>query len=75
MSPVTEVRFASFLSGGFITMAAINPPDWKLANRTVTAKLKLERCHFTFFLKKKNATKGSPILIKTCQFEGPHVDS
>ena len=30
----TDVRFASFLSGGFITMAVINPPDWKLANRT-----------------------------------------
>ena len=33
-SHCTEVRFASFLSGGFITMAVINPPDWKLANRT-----------------------------------------
>ena len=30
----TEVRFASFLSGGFTTMAVINPPDWKVANRT-----------------------------------------
>ena len=30
----TEVRFASFLSSGFTTMAAINLPDWKLANRT-----------------------------------------
>ena len=29
-----EVRFASFLSGGFTTMTVINPPDWKLANRT-----------------------------------------
>ena len=30
----TEVRFASFLSGGFTTMAVINLSDWKLANRT-----------------------------------------
>ena len=30
----TEVRFASFLSGGFTTMAVINPPDCKLANQT-----------------------------------------
>jgi hypothetical protein len=27
----TEVRFASFLSGGFTTMAVINPPEKKLA--------------------------------------------
>ena len=30
----TEVRFASFLSGGFTTRAVINPPEKKLANRT-----------------------------------------
>ena len=29
----TEVRFASFLSGGFTTMAVINPPERKLAKR------------------------------------------
>ena len=28
----TELRFASFLSGGLTTMAVINPPEWKLAN-------------------------------------------
>ena len=27
----TEVRFASFLSGGFTTMAVKNPPERKLA--------------------------------------------
>ena len=27
-----DVRFASFLSGGFTTMAVINPPETKLAN-------------------------------------------
>ena len=30
----TEVRFASFLSGVFTTMAVINPQEKKLANRT-----------------------------------------
>ena len=30
----TEVRFASFLSGGFTTMAVIDPPERKLAKRT-----------------------------------------
>ena len=28
------MRFASFLSGGFTTMAVINPPESKLAKRT-----------------------------------------
>ena len=30
----TEVRFASFLSGGFITAILVNPPERKLAKRT-----------------------------------------
>ena len=29
----TEVRLASLLSGGFTTVAVINPPEKKLANR------------------------------------------
>jgi hypothetical protein len=29
----TEVRFASFLSGGFNTMAVIDPPERKLEKR------------------------------------------
>ena len=33
-SQCTEVRFASLLSGGFTSMAVINPPEKKLANRT-----------------------------------------
>ena len=37
----TEVRFASLLSGGFTTMAVINPPEKKLANRTSVHCLKL----------------------------------
>ena len=30
----TEVRFANFLSGGFTTMAVMNPPEKKLKKRT-----------------------------------------
>ena len=30
----TEVRFVSFLSGGFITLIVVNPPERKLAKRT-----------------------------------------
>ena len=30
----TEVSFASFLSGGFITAIVVNPPERKLAKRT-----------------------------------------
>ena len=30
----TEERFASFLSGGFTTMAVMNPTERKLAKRT-----------------------------------------
>ena len=30
----TEVRFASFLSGGFITAIVVNPPERKLSKRT-----------------------------------------
>ena len=29
-----EVRFASFISGGFITATLVNPPERKLAKRT-----------------------------------------
>jgi hypothetical protein len=30
----TEMRFAFFLSGGFITAKVVNPPERKLAKRT-----------------------------------------
>jgi hypothetical protein len=30
----TEVRFASFFSGGFTTMVVMNPPEKKLEKRT-----------------------------------------
>jgi hypothetical protein len=34
MEQCTEVRFASFLSGGFITAIVVNPSERKLAKRT-----------------------------------------
>jgi len=34
MPQYTEVRFASFLSGGFATVAVMNPPKSKLEKRT-----------------------------------------
>jgi hypothetical protein len=34
MAQCTEMRFASYLSGRFITMAVINPPEKKLAKCT-----------------------------------------
>ena len=37
-----EVRFASFLSGGFTTMAVINPPEKKLANAPLCSVVQLK---------------------------------
>ena len=37
----TEVRFASFLSGGFSNMAVINQPERKLAKHTSVHRRKL----------------------------------
>ena len=39
----TDVRFASFLSGGFTTMAVINPPERKLAKGTSVQCIKKKR--------------------------------
>ena len=38
----TEVRFSSFLSGGFTIMAVINPPEMKLAKRTSVQRIILK---------------------------------
>ena len=47
----TEVHFASFLSGGFITAIVVNPPERKLTKRTsvhcTTAHLKFQLCQQT----------------------------
>ena len=40
MNHCTEVRFASFLSGGFTTMSVISQPERKLAKRTFVHCLK-----------------------------------
>ena len=39
-SQCTEVHFASFLSGGFITAIVVNPPEMNLAKRTSVQWLK-----------------------------------
>ena len=39
---LTEVRFASFLSGGFITALAANQPERKLTKRTSVHWLKTQ---------------------------------
>ena len=39
----TEVHFVSFLFGRFTTMAVINPPERKLANRTSVQWLKIDQ--------------------------------
>ena len=39
MSGCTEVRFANFLTGGFIAAIVVNPPERKLEKRTSNAPL------------------------------------
>ena len=48
----TEVRFASFLSGRFTTMAVINPPESELAKHTSVQwhKMSEKNTHIYFFL-------------------------
>ena len=41
----TKVRFASFLSGEFTSMAVINPPERKLAKRTSVQYSKADKRH------------------------------
>ena len=41
----TKVRFASFLSGGFTTMAVINPPERILAKRPSVQFSKADSMH------------------------------
>ena len=42
VSHCTQVRFAIFLSGGFITAIVVNPPERKLAKRTSVQYLKIK---------------------------------
>ena len=46
----TAVRFASFLSGGFTTMAVINPPEKRLTKRTSVQFCNLKLCVCFLFL-------------------------
>ena len=55
----TEVRIASFLSGGFTTMTVINPPEKKLAKRTYVHWSKLLCKRFTLW-----PSKYSEVSIK-----------
>ena len=54
----TEVRFASFLSGGFTTIAVINPPERKLAKTHLCAMVSIfptfdGRCFWLLIFGKK----------------------
>ena len=46
----TEVRFAIFLSSGYITMVVINPPEKKLAKRRTSVHWS-RRCHMLILLR------------------------
>ena len=59
----TEVHFASLFSGGFTTMAVINPPEKKLAKRTSVRCLKTAHSFIIYFLS----------MIKLCQFCENHI--
>ena len=45
----TEMRFASFLSGGFTAMIVINPPERKLAKRISVQWMKCTLEHKNWF--------------------------
>ena len=59
----TEMRFASFLSGGFITAIVVNPPERKLAKRTSVqcAGGGISHC---------SPGSASPCLLKNSAFAG-----
>ena len=50
---ITEVGFASFLPGGFITAIVVNPPERKLAKRTSV-----------YYLEKKIMFQNDQLYIK-----------
>ena len=50
---ITEVLFASFLSGGFTTLAVINPPERKLAIRTSVCWI--VDSFYSFIIRKKES--------------------
>ena len=62
----TEVQFASFFSGGFITAIVVNPPERRLTKRTsVQCHENLSRTHsftncsfYSNFVKKKKSVSN-----------------
>ena len=52
----TEVRFASFFSGGFITTIVVNPPERKLAVRT-SVYLRNNLTFVRLFIKRSSTIK------------------
>ena len=67
----TEVHFASFLSGEFITAVVVNPPERKLAKRTsVDYYVLLGNCtpgNNRHFHQTKNAVAHDPIRDRVCK--------
>ena len=72
----TEVRFASFLSGGFIHMAVINPPEMKVANRT-SVQCWMHDCNFIWKIPKSSSAQLN--LSSSCEitflslYAAPHT--
>ena len=62
-SRCTEVRFASFFSGGFTTMIVINPPERKLAKRTSVHWFKNLNILVDFF--PKHLSKQACLLVSS----------
>ena len=44
----TEVRFASFLSDGFVTAIVVNPPERKLAKRTSVHRCRRQKVYLVY---------------------------
>ena len=66
MQQCTEVRFASFLSGGFITAIVVNPPERKLAKSTsVQWSMSYYGCHALNMLLKTWAQSWCQVCLWT----------
>ena len=60
----TDVRFGSFLSGGFTIMAVINPSERKLAKRTSVKRIKISSLEIIIFELKNDGKKWSRIYFE-----------
>ena len=70
----TEVRFARFPSGGFTTMAVINPPERKLAESTFVQCMVREYLISQVFTIVQNKLKCSAKYMKGAQREFRYFD-